>query len=341
MRIWMDALTPKQLLLFNSLAAIAEKEEKAEVLLTTRETAEIKRMNSLLGEKARLIGFHGKNKYEKIISDALRMAELAKTVRDFSPDVLVSYPSPSAVRVAFGLGTKTVIYSDTPHAFHVHMLTVPLSDYLIFSSFIERDKFMKFVPRGGYTRIVKYRGVDEVAWVRGFQPNPNSVKRLGLEPYRYFLVRPPEIYASYYKWRHDDFFRFVKDLSKISNVALVPRYDDDAARYSGSNVVVVEAPILGLDLEYYSIATISGGGTMSREAALLGVPSITLFPLKLDVDYSLRRLGFPIFRAHSPDEAMKLVEDIVAGNIKRGAEDILDKLEHPFEPLRKILRGEL
>ncbi|MGB9725136.1 MAG: DUF354 domain-containing protein [Fervidicoccaceae archaeon] len=342
MRIWMDALTPKQLLLFSKLSLILERELRAEILLTSRETAEIKKMNYLLGGKAKLIGLHGRTKDEKLRYDIARMAELLDLVKNFSPDMLVSYPSPSAVRIAFGLGIKTIIYSDTPHAFHAHMLTVPLSDYLIFSSFICKEKFLRYIPSSGKTRTVKYRGVDELAWVTDFSPNPKTLSDFGLKPYDYFLVRPPEIFASYYRWSKDSFSELLKNLAEISNVALIPRYEDDIYRYSGKNIIVIDGPVFGLDLEYFSIATVSGGGTMSREASLLGVPSITLFPLKIDVDSGLREMGFPIFRASSPDETLKIIERVIVGEMRRGDfNDLIKKLEHPVEPLKKILRGEI
>lgn len=341
MRIWMDALTPKQLLLFSKLSSIVKKEMGVEILLTSRETSEIKRMSSLLEERINLVGFHGKTKEEKLYADISRMSELLKLVKDFSPDFLVSYPSPSAIRIAFGLGIKTIIYSDTPHAFHAHMLTIPLSDYLIFSSFISKEKFLRYIPRMGKTKIVKYNGVEELAWVADFSPDPKTIENLGLMPYQYFLVRPPEIFASYYSWSEERFSDLVKVLAEVSSVVVIPRYEEDENKYRGRNILIIEKPVLGLNLEYYSIATISGGGTMSREASLLGVPSISLFPLKLDVDYGLRKMGFPIFRATSPSEAMELIKEIISGKIKRNQDSLINRLEHPSEPLMKILKGEL
>ncbi len=334
-------MTPKQLLLFNSLSSYIEKTLGAKTLVTARDTGEMRRLNSILGEKAKFVGTYGKNKKEKLTAEAERIIELAELVDSFSPDYLVSYPSPSAVRVAFGLGIKTVIYSDTPHAFHVHALTIPLSDYFIFSSFIDKIKFERFITKGGWTRIFRYKGVEELAWVEGYTPNEEKVRKYGLEPYKYFLVRPPEIFASYYGWGTEGFKRIVKRLSENSKVALIPRYDDDALRYNDLNVEIISEPVLGLDLEYYSIATVSGGGTMSREAALLGVPSVTLFPLKIDVDAGLRSLGFPIYRATSYEEAMKIINGILTGSIKRVSESAAGKLEHPAIPLQKILEGDI
>ncbi|MEM0020802.1 MAG: DUF354 domain-containing protein [Fervidicoccaceae archaeon] len=340
MRIWMDALTPKQLLLFSKLASILESDMGAEVMITARKTEEIFRINSLLGNKAILVGTHGRTKFDKLLRDIERMKDLVGLIRDFSPDYLVSYPSPSSVRIAFGLSSKIVLYSDTPHAAHVHLLTVPLSNYLIFSSFIEKGKFLPYVPRGSRTFLLRYKGVEELAWVNGYSPSESSVKRLGLEPYSYVLVRPPEIFASYYSWGFEDFKNLIKELAKKVRVVLVPRYEDDSERYKGTNIEVIGEPMLGLDLEYYSIATISGGGTMSREASLLGVPSISLFPLKLDVDSGLRELGFPLYRALSSKDALRFIYDVMEGNIKRKKIEASKILEHPVIPLKKVLLGD-
>ena len=74
---------------------------------------------------------------------------------------------------------------------------------------------------------------------------------------------------------------------------LLPRTREQAARYAGRNGVIVPAqPVDGRSLLAYADAMIGAGGTMNREAALLGTPTYTMFAGRLAaVDAELIRRG--------------------------------------------------
>ena len=79
---------------------------------------------------------------------------------------------------------------------------------------------------------------------------------------------------------------------------------------------------------------------MAREAALYGVPGISLFPLELSVDRCLSSIGFPIKRASSIEEVMGAIAyaeksiDVLASR----AGEALAGMEPPQKPLLEILR---
>jgi len=68
-------------------------------------------------------------------------------------------------------------------------------------------------------------------------------------------------------------------------VVLLPRNKAQAAQiksnwpqwFEGSKVVVPKEAVDGLNLLWYSDLVVSGGGTMNREAAALGVPVYSIF----------------------------------------------------------------
>ena len=62
------------------------------------------------------------------------------------------------------------------------------------------------------------------------------------------------------------------------NILYLPRYkmDYDYVKPS-SNIFIPDEPLNGLDVCYYSDAVLTGAGTFSREAALMGVPAISFF----------------------------------------------------------------
>ena len=64
-------------------------------------------------------------------------------------------------------------------------------------------------------------------------------------------------------------------------VVVLPRYDEQAEKFRkrfSNRVVVPEHIVDAISLLRMSSAFIGGGGTMSAEAALLGVPAISCYP---------------------------------------------------------------
>ena len=73
---------------------------------------------------------------------------------------------------------------------------------------------------------------------------------------------------------------------------LLPRTAEQAARYRRPGVVIPERPVDGRALLATVDLTIGAGGTMTRESALLGTPTYTVFLGELAAqDAELIRLG--------------------------------------------------
>jgi predicted glycosyltransferase len=67
-------------------------------------------------------------------------------------------------------------------------------------------------------------------------------------------------------------------------------------------VLVPERALPGLQLLYHSDVAVSGGGTMNREAALLGVPTYSMFTgRKAAIDEQLASEGALVFLEHPAD----------------------------------------
>ena len=59
------------------------------------------------------------------------MGKLSRKIKAFSPDITISFCSPEAARISFGLGIKHVAFCDSPHADAVMRLTLPLIQKLL------------------------------------------------------------------------------------------------------------------------------------------------------------------------------------------------------------------
>ncbi len=161
MRVWFDILTPKHTLFFEPLCReIANG--RNEMLITTRvyrEAVEALRLRRL---PFRIVGEHGGGtKLGKLLASGSRVVKLARLVEDWKPDVSISFSSPEAARVAFGLGIPHVAANDSPHSWHVARLSIPLSRYVCSPWLVRRRVWLSFGARAD--GIVSYRALDAAA----------------------------------------------------------------------------------------------------------------------------------------------------------------------------------
>jgi len=288
MKVWLDVLTPKQANLLGELQGRLET-KGFKTFLTTREYREVTELLQLRGLKATPIGRHGGEKLkDKLVASSNRVSELASFLAEESVDVAISFSSPEAARVAFGLGIPHYCISDSPHADAVSRLTIPLSEKL-FTPWI--------IPIRAWTRygikprdIVRYRGLDPVAWLSKYKANMKALDALKLDFSKPIIViRPPEEYASYLSDRNSSIASKVAEIvSKIievnadgSQVVVLPRYDVQGERFTkkfGSRLIVPEHVVDAISLVRVASVFLGGGGTMTAEAALLGVPVISYYP---------------------------------------------------------------
>lgn len=343
MRVWLDALTPKQGRLAACLA-LSLRGEGHEAFVTCREHECTRATIEMYGLHPTVLGaYGGGTKLGKLLADAERVLALARAIAEEKPEALLAYPNPSAARVAFGLGIPYVALNDTSHAESANRLALPLASALIASEAL-RGEFDRYLAPG--VRVLYYRGVDEALWVKRFQPKGLTHVALGLEEKRYVVVRPEEYKAAYYAWSGWAWLKLCEELRRRGlQVAVLPRYEEQKAAAVERGYTVPEGCVDGLDLVYYALAVVTGGGTMAREAALLGVPSFYTFPLGLKVSEFVEARGFPLKRwvgaAEELADAIASMEVEEVEESMKKAGELLAKLETPeacvVEALKQVL----
>lgn len=340
MKVWLDALTPKQGRLAACLA-LSLQESGHEVLVTCREYACTRAALEMYGLHPLVAGVYGgESKLGKLLADAERIADLARIVEKEKPEALVAYPNPSAARVAFGLGIPYIALNDTPHAEAANRLALPLASVLVSSEALAED-FDRYLLPG--TKVLHYRGVDEVLWVKRFEPTGSTLRDLKLEPRRYVVIRPEEYKAAYYEWRGWLWLELCEELrGRGLQVVVLPRYEEQRAAAVERGFVAPRGCVDGLDLAHHALAVVTGGGTMAREAALLGVPSYYTFPLELKVSGYLEGLGFPLRRWTGDAKGLaEEVESIDAEQVEESVEkarELIGLLEAPDSRVLEALQ---
>ena len=131
------------------------------------------------------------------------------------------------------------------------------------------------------SRWVPYHGLKEQVALADFEPDDRVYAELGLDAERPIAVlRPPATMSLYHRGIENTVFDdvLVRLLEDGAQVVLLPRTAEQAASFAGAaGVVIPERPVDGPSLVWAADAVISAGGTMNREAAVLGVPTWTTF----------------------------------------------------------------
>jgi len=293
-----------------------------EVILTTREHPDTLALAKALGEAPIVVGkYNPSSLYTRLEESANRVLQFSAMFRDCLPDVAVSSPSVELCRVAFGLGVPTVLTADTPHATAVNKLTIPLASTLVVSEAIPRSFFKKY----GAQRIVQFRGVDEVGWIRDAPSEKPSFKK------PLIVVRQMETKASYTVGKADLTTKLARRLASLGTVVFLPRYEKAGIE----GLTVMKDFVDSASLTAQADLVVSAGGTISREAALQGVPSIVVSEIgRTYVNRYLLKKGFPLFLV-AASKAFSYAEKYLGKRFDVKAK--LAELENPVELLCKII----
>jgi uncharacterized protein len=281
LRIWFDIVTPKQALFFRPVIDILRRDGH-EVLATSRRYREVEQLASMLKLDLSFIGSRGgKDPREQLERSIERMGLLLPVVAGFSPDVSVSVASADCARISFGLRARHVAVNDSPHSLVAGRLSLPLSHHLMTPWIIPFSAWSVF----GVTReqVSRYRALDPAAWLkRRTRAAPREEPGRGGKAT--VLVRLEESYAPYLagsdeSWSERVLVRLARDFKGHRLVALC-RYDDQLASVRerfGSSFEVPSEVVDGAGMIERSDVFVGMGGTMTAEAALLGVPAVSAF----------------------------------------------------------------
>ena len=315
MKILIDILTPKQCMLFSRLSESLEGRGH-QVFRTTRRYREVLQLLRLKGIDAVVVGEHGgRALIDKLKASARRTLELASLIHEIGPDVAVSFSSPEMARASYGLRVPHICINDSPHAEAVARLTVPLSEKLLTPKVIPKKAWTRYgiSPK----RIVQYNALDPWVWLTDLKPDRGVLDELGLDESRPILTfRVEESFAAYLLGRTRGETSFIPVIDKILKsrkglqIVALPRYEEQVnalKRAFRGRIAICESVVDGPSLLHYTTIFMGAGGTMSAEAALLGVPTFSCYPAEpFIIERYLTRKGL-IVRERDPGKLVTKV----------------------------------
>jgi len=237
-----------------------------------------------------------------------RARDLARFARSVRPDVALSHGSYAQIVAARAVGVPAATMMDYEHQPANHL------SFRLATRVIVPDAFPEAALRrqGAHAvRVVRYSGFKEELYLAEFEPDAEVMAELGLERDRLLVVfRPPPAGALYHRSvneRFDDVLDEAVGREDVQ-VVLLPRWDEQSAKYRAvPGLCIPDRAIDACSLMAIADVVIGAGGTMNREAALLGTPAYTVFTGTLAaVDAELIRLGL-LYDLRDPASRPKLV----------------------------------
>ena len=212
---------------------------------------------------------------------------------------------------------------------------------------------MVFTLWNSCRKILQFNGIDEVAWLNreDFTPNLSYSQELGLEENHYIVCRT-EATQSYAHLQnrmepHETLLTevipelriYLKSVDKDYKILVLTRYQEQFdylaemfADEIASGTILLKDHVAHLaDIMYYAALVLSGGGTMVRESALMGVPSIEFIPTDTyPQEQFLIDNGFPLIHVKTTEEIVQTAQNFLEITQKADTQTLIDALENPI-----------
>ncbi len=343
-KVWFDIITPKDVLFFEPM--VRRLSEKNQVMLTTRDYREAVGLAKVRGMRMKLVGRHGGGSLiGKLRASAQRVEDLTGVVNRFGPDLAVSFCSPEASRVAFGLGIRHVAFSNVAHYAAMMRLSVPLLDKLLIPRHMPKSRFAMFgIPRSD---IVQYDAMDESVIVRNSSGSPRRPRIRLAKNKKTVLFRPYEnqaAYASGVTFDTAGAIRAMIDGLPEYNVVVLGRYTEqikEIRRELAGRATVLDSVVDSESIFSVTDVFVGSGGTMTSEAAMRGLPTISYEGIPNADEKYLVRKGL-VRRCTDPRKIPGAVRRVAAEDAEKRRARVkrfLDTMEDPYDALVKTVRS--
>jgi uncharacterized protein len=285
--VWIDLANSPHVFFFRPV--IAELHLRGiQTVVSARDFAQTVALCRLLEIDAAVVGAHGG---AGLMGKAWNLAGRVRALRAFakpkSPSVAVSHNS-YAQAVAgrtLGIPVATAMDYEFQPANHVafrcaDLVAVPD----VFPLDVLRRQGAKL------SKVWRYPGLKEEIGLAGFAPDPEGLRAEGIDDARaVVVVRPPADMALYHRFDNHLFTELLVKLDQLrregsATVVLLPRTSDQAAsleKEGFGDLLWKSAALDGRQLVARADAIISAGGSMNREAAVLGTPAYSIYAGKL------------------------------------------------------------
>jgi uncharacterized protein len=295
-RVWMDLTNTAHVLVLRPLVEVLERRGD-EVELTARPLSHTTELLDDWGHPYTVLGRHGgATRRGKALASAERLPRVVEFGRGKGFDAAVAHGStdlPPACRI---LRIPNTTMFDYEWASLQHHANCRLANRVLVPEAIPAERLARYGARP--PKLVRYPGLKEEYYLDDFEPDPAVLRQLGVEPGSLLaVVRAAPSYALYLGGRENALLNGV--LERLSaegaRTVVLPRNDEQRNAIAGLGIPGIVVPARAVDgrsLVALADLVVSAGGTMIREAAVLGTPAWSIFEGRLGaVDELLEREG--------------------------------------------------
>ena len=334
-RIWVDLTNPAHVVVLRPLVELLEADGH-DVTLTARPLSHTTELLDDWGHAYTAIGHHGgASRIGKSVAAASRSAQLFGFARGKKFDYGLAHGSTDLPPVARVLGFANTTMFDYEWARLQHELNCRLATRVLVPDAIPAERLAPYGARP--PKLVRYPGLKEEYYLADFEPDESVLAELGLDRERVVaVVRTAPSYALYLGGSENELVPRVlrRLLDEEAQVVVLARTDQQrrSLHELDPQLFVPERAVDGRSLAALADLVISAGGTMIREAAVLGTPVWSIFEGRPGaVDEQLQREG----RVHFlRDPEQLVVEKGPRVRQRRGQRDPAELLRLALPDLR-------
>jgi len=317
--------------------------KRHDVLCTSRSYNEVSKLAKIRKIDLIYVGKHGGGeKFDKLEASINRIKYLSLLINKFSPELVISFCSPEAARVSFGLGIKHIAFCDSPHANAVMKLTLPLIQKLLIPWIIPKKEFSKYGIDS--KDIIPYKAIDASVTIKRnvSQKNPLPFKNNK----KNILIRVEEEQAAYTS-KSKKIIPIINQIIKEfedENIIILGRYSnqiENLKKIFGKKANIMKMSFDGKHLLDYTDIFLGSGGTMTAESALLGIPTISYNAVPNIVEKYLVKNNL-VKRETNPKKITKIIKKFLESsddNSKKRARKISSSMEDPIQKLIQIIKA--
>ncbi len=305
--------------------------------VTARDFAQTKELLQLFEIQHTLIGKHaGKNKFKKIINLFVRAHQLDKVVKGEQINLAVSHGSRTQLITSKKRKIPSILMLD--YEYTESRIFNTLADYILVPKFIPDER----LGNAGFNlnKIIRYGGFKEEIYLKYFVPDDNFRKSININEDEILIgVRPTSMVGNYHDNRSENYLenaiKYLQEDEKnkiliVNRTSTERRFIESRVKFK-NNVRFLEKSVDGLQLLYAADVSISGGGTMNRESALLGTKTYSIFTGRRPyLDEYLEKIGRLKF-INSVEDIYKIEPKKIHGKkILINKESIIEELIYLF-----------
>jgi len=280
MKIWVDIANSPQVLFMSPI--IAELHRRGyELVITTRQHSETVSLADYYGFSHTVIGAHGGGTLiGKVVAIVIRALRLIWFLRRQHIDLAISGSSFSQALAVKWMHIPLIAFNDYEGNPGMHIICRVARKILVPNVFSKQNLYHYGASED---QIESYNGLKENIYLSEFVPDQGFLENAGIPPDKILVtMRPASDVSAYHQFENPLFEEALNYIARHNNtvVIVLPRNAKQRQKYEAlglSNVLFPSRILDGPNLIYYSDLIVGAGGTMNREAVILGSSVYSLF----------------------------------------------------------------